>query len=216
MWLLASTAAAILTATGADGGLSALQLAIVTAGIGFLIALVVAFFGYRLLARVQLVLSIASAALIIGLMVISWPLVDLEAALTIGDGPWVLVLTGAILVFSLVGLVWSTSAGDLARYQNPSGAGAGSMLTASFGNALPAFLLIAYGALLAASDPALAAGFVKAPVGGVRSTLISFGDVNAVLLPTLSVATVHDRSTDVAETASTDSVDALGTAHPWG
>jgi purine-cytosine permease-like protein len=164
LWLLASTTAAILTATGVDGGLSALQLAIVSAGIGFLIALVVAFFGYHLLARVQLVLSIASAALIIGLMVISWPLVDLEAALTIGDGPWVLVLTGAILVFSLVGLVWSTSAGDLARYQNPSGAGAGSMLTASFGNALPAFLLIAYGALLAASDPALAAGFVKAPV----------------------------------------------------
>lgn len=164
LWLLASTTSAILTATGTDGGLSALQLAIVSAGVAFLIALVVAFFGYHLLARVQLVLSVASAVLIIGLIVISWPLVDLEAALTIGDGQWVLVLTGAILVFSVVGLVWSTSAGDLARYQNPSGAGAGSMLTASFGNALPAFLLIAYGAVLAASDPALASGFMKAPV----------------------------------------------------
>ena len=164
LWLLASVTAGLLVAAGADGGLSTLQLTIATAGIGFLIALVVAFFGYRLLARVQLVLSVASAALVIGLIVISWPLVDVAAALTIGDGPWVLVLTGAILVFSFVGLVWSTSAGDLARYQRPSNAAAGSMLTASFGNALPAFVLIAYGAMLAASNPSPGSGFVDDPI----------------------------------------------------
>ncbi|MHA6667985.1 cytosine permease [Homoserinimonas sp. A447] len=164
LWLLASVTAGLLVAARADGGLSTLQLTIATAGIGFLIALVVAFFGYRLLAKVQLVLSVASAALVIGLIMISWPLVDVGAALTIGDGPWVLVLTGAILVFSFVGLVWSTSAGDLARYQRPSNAAAGSMLTASFGNALPAFVLIAYGALLAASNPSLASGFVDDPI----------------------------------------------------
>ena len=43
-----------------------------------------------------------------------------------------IAVTGAILVFSFVGLVWASAAGDLARYQRPSGAGAASMLTASF------------------------------------------------------------------------------------
>ncbi|HEU4808523.1 MAG TPA: cytosine permease, partial [Homoserinimonas sp.] len=164
LWFLASITAALLVAGDAGGGLSLLQLTVVSAGIAFLIALVVAFFGHRLLSRVQLILSVVSAALVIAVIVVSWPLVDVAAALTIGDGPWILVLTGAILVFSFVGLVWSTSAGDLARYQRPSGAGAGSMLTASFGNALPAFVLIAYGALLASSDPILASGFVDDPI----------------------------------------------------
>lgn len=165
LWLLASTTARLLVAAEADGGLSLTQLTIAAAGVGFLLALVVAFFGYRLLRHVQLVLSVASGILVILLIAVSWPLVDIAAALTIGDGPWVIVLTGLILVFSFVGLIWSTSAGDLARYQRPAGSGAGSMLTASFGNALPAFVLIAYGALLAASDPALASGLVEDPVG---------------------------------------------------
>jgi purine-cytosine permease-like protein len=164
LWFLASTSARILILAGANGGLGEVRLTIASAGAGFLIALIVAFFGYRLLTLVQLVLSVTSGCLVITLIVISWPLVDISAALTIGDGPWVLVLTGAILVFSFVGLAWSTSAGDLARYQRPSGAGAGSMLAASIGNALPAFVLIAYGSLLAASDPDLAFGFVVDPV----------------------------------------------------
>src|SRR5690606_38717448 len=75
-----------------------------------------------------------------------------------------LVLTGAILVFSFIGLIWSTSAGDLARHQKPAGAGAVSMLIASFGNALPAFTLIVYGALLAASDPVIGSGFADDPI----------------------------------------------------
>ena len=197
LWFLASITAELLIAAGADGGLSALQLTIATAGGVFLIALVVAFFGHRLLNRVQLVLSVASGLLVVTLIVISWPLVDIRAALTIGDGPWVLVLTGAILVFSFVGLVWSTSAGDLARYQRPSGAGAGSMLTASFGNALPAFVLIAYGSLLAASDPALAFGFVVDPVATLTSIVppwfllpligaVGFGLLSGVILSVYS------------------------------
>ena len=197
LWFLASITAELLIAAGADGGLSALQLTIATAGGVVLIALVVAFFGYRLLNRVQLVLSVASGMLVVILIVISWPLVDIGAALTIGDGPWVLVLTGAILVFSFVGLAWSTSAGDLARYQRPSGAGAGSMLTASFGNALPAFVLIVYGSLLAASDPALGFGFVVDPVATLTSIVppwfllpligaVGFGLLSSVILSVYS------------------------------
>jgi hypothetical protein len=95
------------------------------------------------------------------------------------------VLTGGILVFSFIGLAWSTSAGDLARYQKPAGAGAVSMLTASFGNALPVFALIVYGALLGASSPAIATGFVEDPIRTL-SEIVPAG----LLIPlTISVAT---------------------------
>jgi len=164
LWLFASVNAQLLHLAGAGGGLSVAQLTIASAGAGFLLAQCIAFFGYRLLRTVQMVLSVASALLVIVVVVTSWHRVDLDSALTINDGPWALVLTGAILVFSFIGLVWSTSAGDLARYQKPARAGAVSMLSASFGNALPAFVLIVYGALLAASDPAVAAGFAEDPI----------------------------------------------------
>jgi len=164
LWAFATVTAQLLDISGAGGGLGVAQLTIASAGVGFLLAQAIAFFGIRLLRGVQLVLSVASALLIIVVITSSWHRVDLAQALTIGDGPWTLVVTGAILVFSIVGLVWSTSAGDLARYQRPAKAGAGSMLTASFGSALPAFVLITYGALLAASDPSITAGFLDDPI----------------------------------------------------
>lgn len=164
LWLLATATAQLLDLAGIGGGLSVAQLTIATAAAGFLLAQAVAFFGYRLLRTVQFVLSVASALLVIVIISTSWHRIDLAEALTIGDGSWALVLTGGILVFSFIGLAWSTSAGDLARYQKPAGAGAVSMLAASFGNALPVFALIVYGALLGASSPAIATGFVEDPI----------------------------------------------------
>ena len=171
LWLLATVTAQLLISAGAGGALSEMQLTVVAAGTGFLLALVTAFLGYRLLAGVQLVLSILSGALIILLIASSWHLVDVAAALTVGDGPWILVLTGAILVFSVVGLIWSTGAGDLARYQRPSTSGAASMLTASLGNALPPFALIVYGSLLAASDTRLTTALIDDPIATMTTVV---------------------------------------------
>lgn len=164
LWLFATVTAQLLDGADARGGFSVAQLTFAFTGAGFLLAQSVAFFGYHLLRTVQLVLSAASALLVITVIATSWHRVDLAMAVSISDGPWALVLTGSILVFSLVGLVWSTSAGDIARYQNPPGSGAASMVSASFGNALPAFALIVYGALLAASDPAMAARLSTDPI----------------------------------------------------
>ena len=138
------------------------------------IALLVAFFGYPLFARLQLVLSIASAVLIVGLLVVTWHVVDIRAALTVGDDPWILVVTGVVLVFSFVGLVWANSSGDIARYQRPGGSGAAASLWASFGATLPAFLLIAYGALLAASGSATSDGLLKAPLDTIARMIPSW------------------------------------------
>ncbi|MHB1235754.1 MAG: hypothetical protein ACYCZK_08780, partial [Microbacteriaceae bacterium] len=79
------------------------------------------------------------------------------------------VVTGAVLVFSFAGLVWANSSGDLARYQRAESAGGDSMLWSTFGVALPAFVVISYGALLAASNPAQTAGLVSDPVQAIRA-----------------------------------------------
>ncbi len=167
LWFLAAGTARILTGAELGGGLSESQLTIVGLAAGFLLALVIAFFGYGLLARFQLVVTVISVVLIAGLVAITWPAVSIPNALTVGDGPWILVVTGAVLVFSFVGLVWAVSSADLARYQRPGSSGAASMLWSTFGAMIPAFLLIAYGAVLAASNPDVATGLVESPLDAI-------------------------------------------------
>lgn len=173
LWFLAAGTARILTGAELGGGLSEAQLTIIGLAVGFLLALVVAFFGYGLLARFQLVVSVISGILVVGLIAITWPAVSISTALTVGDGPWILVVTGAVLVFSFVGLVWAVSSADLARYQRPGGSGAASMLWSTFGATIPAFVLMAYGAVLAASNPDVASGLIETPL-----------DTIALLIPT--------------------------------
>ncbi|MES2170084.1 MAG: cytosine permease [Actinomycetota bacterium] len=164
LWLIAVSTAHILVGAKLNGPLSELQLTVIAMAVGFIIALIVAVFGYSLFARVQLVLAIVAALLVVGLIVITWPSVNISAALTVGDGPWILVVTGVVLVFSFFGLIWVNSGGDLARYQRPSSSGAAAALLAPFGATLPAFVLIAYGALLAASSKDVAHGLITTPL----------------------------------------------------
>lgn len=164
LWFLGAGTSRILVGAELTGPLGESQVTIIGLAAGFLLALVIAFFGYGLIARIQLAFTAISGILIVGLIVITWPAVNIQAALTIGDGPWILVVTGAVLVFSFVGLVWAVSSADLARYQRPGSSGTSSMLWATFGATIPAFALIAYGALLAASNPDIAAGLVETPL----------------------------------------------------
>jgi purine-cytosine permease-like protein len=164
LWLLGSSIAIVLVGAELNGALGDRLILLLSLGIAFVIAVLVAFAGYPLLARIQLVLSVVSGALVVGLIAMTAGYIDLEQALTTPDGPWLLTITGAVLVFSFVGLVWANSGADLARYQRTGSSGASSMLWATFGAALPAFLLVGYGALLAASNQGIATGFLQSPL----------------------------------------------------
>jgi nucleobase:cation symporter-1, NCS1 family len=143
----------------------------VGAGAAIVIAGVVAFFGYAFVARVQLILTIASALLTVGAVVYTWHSVDMTSAFAIPTENWLHVAAGAVIVFSFLGLAWANSSGDLARYQHPRSSGTASMLWAGFGAALAPFLLVVYGGLLAASHLTLASGLSTHPV----ATLIDAG-----------------------------------------
>ncbi|GHF08125.1 purine-cytosine permease family protein [Pseudolysinimonas yzui] len=171
LWILATGVARVLVDAGLDAGLGELVWTLVGLGAGFALAFVVAIFGYGLIARVQLVLSIVTALLVIGVVVLTFPRLDLTAAQGIDDGPWTLLVTGVVLVFSFVGLAWVHSSADVARYQRTESDGGSTMLWATFGATLPAFILIAWGALLAASDPLIADGLVTNPLYTIAALL---------------------------------------------
>jgi len=164
LWILGAAVASIIVGAKLNGPFDELSLTLIAVAIGFVLAVAIAIFGYHLLSRIQLGLSILSAVLVIGIIAVTWHSVDIGAALTVGDGPWILVVTGVVLVFSFFGLVWANSSGDLARYQRRGSSSAASMLLGPFGTTLPAFVLVAYGALLAASSPSTAEGLVAKPI----------------------------------------------------
>lgn len=187
LWLLAASTARILVGARLAGAFSERQVTLLAMAAGFLIALVVAYFGYGLFARIQLGLSIVSAVLIAGLVGLTWTSVDITKALTIGDGPWILVVTGVVLVFSFVGLIWANSSADLARYQRRGTSGAASMLLAPFGTTLAPFLLIAYGAVLAASNPTTASGLARSPIDTIVALLPAWYPIPLLAATTLSL-----------------------------
>lgn len=171
LWMLAAGVARVLVDAGLDAGLGEQVWTFVGLGVGFTLAFAVAMFGYGLLARVQLVLSIVTALLVVGLIVLTLPRVDIAAAQSVADGPWILLVTGVVLVFSFVGLAWVHSGADVARYQRPDSDGGATMLWATFGATLPAFVLVCWGALLAASDPILADGLATNPLHTIAAIL---------------------------------------------
>jgi len=187
LWLLAQAVASTLDTANLTGSLSTPQVVILCLGIAFVLALIVAFFGYSLLARFQLVVTVLSLVLIVGLIALTWQYVDFGAALQVQDGPAVLVVTGTVLVFSFIGLVWANSSSDLARYQSGNGSAAGSAAWATIGTTLPAFALIAYGALLAASDPAIAAGLTTDPLATIAGMLPLWYPIPVIAATALSL-----------------------------
>ncbi|EPR76122.1 transport-protein, putative permease for cytosine/purine [Leifsonia rubra CMS 76R] len=187
LWVLASSVAIILIGSDLNGGLGDRQLLLIALATAFLVTLVIAFAGYPLFARIQLILSIISGVLVVGLIAFTAQYIDVAQALTTPDGSWLLTITGAVLVFSFLGLVWAYSGADIARYQRPSSSGAASALLASFGATVPAFVLIAYGALLAASDSAIARGFLASPLDTLLLLLPGWYPIPLLLAAALSL-----------------------------
>ena len=83
LWLLATGVAQVLVDSGLDAGLGQAVWTFVGLGVGFALTFVVAIFGYGLIARVQLVLSILTGLLVVGVIAID--VVSARPRLSAGD-----------------------------------------------------------------------------------------------------------------------------------
>jgi purine-cytosine permease-like protein len=187
LWIVGIATAHILVTARLTGPFDETQLTAVVMVLGFLLAVTVAILGYALFARIQLVLTIVSALLVIGFVVITWHRVDIGIALTVPDGPWIPVVTGVVLVFSFVGLVWVNSGSELARYQRPSGSGGAAMIWGPLGTVIAPLILIVYGALLAASSPDISSGLLTDPLGTIAGMLPGWYPIPLIAATALSL-----------------------------
>ena len=171
LWMLAAGIAEILVGAELVTTLGRLEVALIAGGLGLALSALVAGFGYAMIAVVSAVVSALASVLVVGIIVLTVEYVDLDLALSVSDGSWALMVTGAVLVFSVIGLAWANSSGDVARYQGTGTVGAAAVLWATFGATVPSFLLISWGAVLAASNPFIAEGLVANPLDLVSRLL---------------------------------------------
>lgn len=187
LWMLGTGVAEVLVGGAVVDGIERLDLSLAIAAAALVIAAVIAGLGFRAIAVLGGIVTVLGVILVGGLIALTLPYVDLNAALSVPDGPWLLMASGAVLVFSVVGLAWANSSGDLARYQAKGTAGSAAVLFTAFGATIPAFALISWGALLAASNPFVAEGLVDNPVDIVARMLPLWYPVPLVLAVALGL-----------------------------
>lgn len=127
------------------------------------LALILARYGATILATISWIFVILSAVLVIGVVAATWQQVDFESVLNRSSGSWMLVLTGAAVVFSVFGVAWASAGGNQvrdprARIPRPAST-AGTMI----GAAVPAIVLAMYGWVISTSDPRLGERFSVQP-----------------------------------------------------
>jgi len=197
LWLSAASAAALLTKAGLTGRLDSAQLVVIGLVAGFVIVMAAASSSVAVLLRLQLILTILTGILLIWLIVASWDAVHVSVAVNAGDGPWILVIGGAVLVFIACGLAWATGGGDFVRADGPATRSRGAAGWSMLGTALPLFVLVCYGALLAASNPRISDELATDPVGTLSGFLPGWAAallIAAISLGLLSGAIVSAHS----------------------
>lgn len=187
LYLLGIGVAEVLVEAQLDGGLGRPTMTVIVAAVGFLIAAAAALVGFGLIARLGAIIAPLAGILVVGLIVLTAPLVDLGNALSIPDGSWALLVGGSVLILSAIGLAWVSSGGDLVRYQAPGASGTAAALWTGLGVAVPPFLLIGWGAVLSASNPLVLEGLVANPVDTLARLLPLWYPVPLALAVALSL-----------------------------
>jgi purine-cytosine permease-like protein len=166
LWLFGTAVTGLLDASGLAAQSTATTVAV--SACGLVIAAAVVLLGQRAIAGFHMVIAVFGVVLVAAFIGITSRRIDLAAALTVPDASWVVALSGAVLVFS-VGLLWATSTADLASPRGAGGSAASTAFWTTAGITLPSVVLITYGALLAASDPAVATQLTSDPYGALTS-----------------------------------------------
>jgi nucleobase:cation symporter-1, NCS1 family len=127
--------------------------------------------GFDAVMRLQKWLTILMVIVTIGYIALT---VDEISSSALGDlphGNGRAVFGAFVVVVSGFGISWVNSAADYSRYLPRRASGGGIVGWTTFGGSLPLVVLVAYGVLLAGSDPDLSAALAADPIGALTPAL---------------------------------------------
>lgn len=127
--------------------------------------------GFDAIMKLQTWITIATAVLTVGYILLTFEHVDLSAATSLPGGASQAVVGAVIFAMTGFGLGWVNSGADYSRYLPRHASGPGIVGWTTFGATLPALLLVIYGLLLAGSDPAVLDAIAADPIGALTTLL---------------------------------------------
>lgn len=197
LWALVIAARSVVFESGYDLFIDPTIAAWIIAGLVVIGAAVLAATGGRALARAQWLVSVVAVISVLSLIVGSAGLVDFPTVSGAAGAQPIAVFAGAMTVLTLIAAVWGGVGADVLSTRAESRSGIGAALGTTLGTILPLTVLVVWGALLAATDPARAALLSTDPVAAMAQNLPAWYPLPlllAVLAPALAATALVARS----------------------
>ena len=200
LWLVSEAVSRLAVVYGLTPPSAAGALAIAVLVFGLVAAVFIPLMRPALLVRARLATAGLAVTLAVIFVAVSAGAVDIRVALTFEDGPWTLVLGGSTLVASTFALLWVTLPPLGRSRRNVPALRRSDPVAALIASVIPT-ALIAYGALLGASNPATAGRLLTAPMDALAALVpawFAFPLVIAVGLGLIAVVSTAAQTGGVA------------------
>ncbi|GAB3758565.1 purine-cytosine permease family protein [Microlunatus parietis] len=162
------TTSTVFTALGWHGGTATKIVALILVAALIFVSGV---FGFTMIMRLQVVITVVTGVLTVVYAVLVLNHVDLAAVGSLPPGAVPQVIGGLVFMMTGFGLGWVNLAADYSRYLPRSVNSAAVVGWTTFGAALAPVLLLIFGVLLAGSSPALSEGIASDPIGALTTLL---------------------------------------------
>ena len=139
--------------------------------------------GFDVIMRMQAVITVVTAALTVGYIVVVWDKIDWHTVSSLPSGSTQSVIGCFTLFLTGFGVGWVNAAADYSRYLPRRASSGGVIGWTTFGGALGPVVLVVFGLLLAGSSSDLAGAIGADPIGALATQLDTWA-----LVPFLAVA----------------------------
>ncbi|GAB2575376.1 purine-cytosine permease family protein [Microlunatus antarcticus] len=143
--------------------------------------------GFRVIMRLQKIITVVTGVLTIAFILLSSSHVDLGAVAAVPAGSGQAVIGALVFVMTGFGLGWVNAAADYARYLPRSASSAGVAGWTTFGASVAPVVLLVYGLLLAGSSDTLSTAVGADPIGALADLLPTWFLVPFVLVAVLGL-----------------------------
>ena len=143
--------------------------------------------GFDLIMRMQAVITVVTAVLTVGYVILAWKEVDWDAVSGMSAGTTQQFIGAVIFMGTGFGLGWVNVAADYSRYLPRSSSSRGVIGWTTFGAALAPVLLLVFGLLLAGSSEHLKGAISLDPIGALTPVLPTWFLVPFVIVAVLGL-----------------------------
>ncbi|HWU45579.1 MAG TPA: cytosine permease [Humibacter sp.] len=128
-------------------------------------------YGFRVIMRMQVVITIVTGILTIAYIALVWNTIDFTAVAAVPGGSIQQLIGGFVFMMTGFGLGWVQAAADYSRYLPRRASSGGVIAWTTIGSSLAPVILVVFGLLLAGSSKTLNSAIAADPIGALTSIL---------------------------------------------